>query len=170
MIARSSWIPGYGTYNIEATNDLYNPTSGHIYFTASQPKDGDSTQVKNHAVSPADELVARPALRWYLNVASLAGLAKVWQSKGGDSEKTGEWKADGAPTEAAIEVFAQRFSWNRLELTQGPGARWQHLVEFPFDSDVKKMTVLFKDVESGEAHVFTKVCLILSPSRTTHIN
>lgn len=157
MIARSAWLPGYGTYNVEATNDLYNPTSGLVLFNPSQPKDGGSVQEKSHSVTPADELDQNPGLRWYLNVASLAGLAKVWQSTDGDSEKPGGWKAEGAPTEAAMEVFAQRFGWNRVELTQGADAKWEHLVEFPFDSDVKKMTVLFRNAASGEVHVFTKV-------------
>lgn len=157
MIARSAWLPGHGTYNVEATNDTYNPTAGLVFFTPSQPKDGDSTPGQNHTVTPADELSGKPALRWYLNIASLAGLAKVWQSRLEDSEKPSVWKAEGAPTEAAIEVFAQRFGWNRVGLTQGDEATWQHLVEFPFDSDVKKMTVMFKDSESGEVHVFTKV-------------
>jgi magnesium-transporting ATPase (P-type) len=73
------------------------------------------------------------------------------------AEGAGEWKARGAPTEIAIEVFASRFGWNRVQLSEGDDRKWQHVAEFPFDSDVKKMSVLFRNCGTQETHVFTKV-------------
>lgn len=156
MIVRAAWLAGCGTYNVEPTNDVYNPTEGTVHFIASQPKDADTANEKDEDVIPDDEPSMRPPLTQYLNIATLANLAKVEQSIEEGSEKP-VWKAEGAPTEAAIEVFVQRFGWHRNEMSQGAGAQWKHLAEFPFDSDVKKMTVIFKHIESGETHVFTKV-------------
>lgn len=157
MIVRAAWLPGCGTYDVQATNDVYNPMAGSVRFIAAQPKDIDSADEKYQDADPASEPTTRPALESYLNIASLANLAKIEQSSSSDDEKPGQWKAEGAPTEVSIEVFVRRFGWDRAELTQGPGAKWRHLAEFSFDSDVKKMTVLFRNAKTGETHVFTKV-------------
>ena len=157
MIVRAAWLAGCGTYNIEPTNDVYNPTEGTVCFIASQPKDAETVSEKDEDVNPASESSTRPALTQYLNIAALANLAKV-EPRAEEGLEKPVWKAEGAPTEVAIEVFVQRFGWHRSEMSQGPGAEWKHLAEFPFDSDVKKMTVIFQHIKSGETHVFTKVC------------
>lgn len=160
MVVRKAWLPGCGTYSVDSTSDVYNPTAGEVRFIGSQPKDiVDSTQEKQgqaHLIAPPDEPTSNIGLQWYLNVASLANLAVIEQSDD-SSANPGEWRAKGAPTEIAIEVFASRFGWNRIQLSQTAGAQWKHLAEFPFDSDVKKMTVLFQNTASNETHVFTKV-------------
>lgn len=162
MVVRKAWIPGCGTYSVEATSDVYNPMAGQVFLLDSQPKDAAATsqgnQDEHQLVSPHDEAASKTALRWYLNVASLANLATVEKSDH-SSENPGAWEAKGAPTEIAIEVFAGRFGWNRLDMSQGPKAEWEHVAEYPFDSDVKKMTVLFHNNKSNETHVFTKVSL-----------
>lgn len=161
MVVRKAWLPGCGTYSVKTTNDVYNPHAGEVQFTTGQPKDIGTEAEKQHdktteLVNSHQESKNKPALEWYLNVASLANLATLKQSDD-SSANPGEWKARGAPTEIAIEVFASRFGWNRLELSQGPDATWTEIAEFPFDSDVKKMSVVFKHVASNEMHVFTKV-------------
>lgn len=162
MVVRQAWIPGCGTYVVEPTSEVYNPTAGQVFFLGSQPKDvaaiNQHKQDERYLISPHDEVASKSALRWYLNVASLANIATVEQSDN-SSANPGEWKVKGAPTEIAIEVFAGRFGWNRIELSQGQKAEWEHVAEYPFDSDIKKMTVLFHNKQSNETHVFTKVCL-----------
>jgi magnesium-transporting ATPase (P-type) len=106
---------------------------------------------------PLEEVSKKPFLQSYLNIASLANLATVEQEKG-DSTQPSQWTARGAPTEIAIEVFASRFGCNRVQLSQTSGARWSHIGEFPFDSEVKKMSALFLDTTTQETHIFTKVC------------
>ncbi|TQN65460.1 Sodium transport ATPase 5 [Colletotrichum shisoi] len=161
MVVHKAWLPGCGTYSVKTTNDVYNPHAGEVQFTAGQPKDISTVAEKQYdrtateLVDSHQERKNRPALEWYLNVASLANLATLKQSDD-SSASPGEWKARGAPTEIAIEVFASRFGWNRLELSKGPDATWEEMAEFPFDSDVKKMSVVFKHVASNEMHVFTK--------------
>ena len=160
MVTRQAWIPGCGTYSVESMSDVYNPTVGQIFFHTSQPKDlaGPDTQEEKQGtlINPTEEVASKSSLQWYLNIASLANLASVEQSDD-SSANPGEWRAKGAPTEVAIEVFAGRFGWNRFNLSQGEKAEWKHVAEYPFDSDVKKMTVLFHHIQSDKTHIFTKV-------------
>ncbi|KAI8233228.1 Calcium-transporting ATPase 3 [Colletotrichum sp. SAR 10_86] len=160
MVVRKAWLPGVGTYSVQTTNDVYNPFSGSVQFTAGQPRDISAEAEKQHddttdPIEPHHESASNRALQWYLNIASLANLATLKQSDD-SSANPGEWKATGAPTEIALEVFASRFGWNRLQLTQGPEAAWKEIAEFPFDSDVKKMSVIFQNLESQEMHLLTK--------------
>jgi len=87
----------------------------------------------------------------YLKIASLANLAHVHPNHEGDG-----WNARGDPTEIAIQVFASRFNWNRLDYTQGDKPAWKQLAEFPFDSDVKKMSVIFEETATSQKFVLTK--------------
>ncbi|CRK39945.1 hypothetical protein BN1723_015618, partial [Verticillium longisporum] len=85
----------------------------------------------------------------FLQVASLANLATVTQ-------KEDRWDARGDPTEIAIQVFSTRFGWNRHERTAGEKAEWQDVAELPFDSDVKRMSVVMKHNGTGQLHAYTK--------------
>ncbi|KAJ6446894.1 calcium-transporting ATPase 3 [Purpureocillium lavendulum] len=158
MIARKAWLPGCGTYSVESGNEVYNPTTGCVSFDSVQPKDTlkRAATKSSTSVSPAVEASSSIPLQWYLNIASLANLATL-ETVDDSTEKPGiTWKAKGAPTEIAMAVFAARFGWNRTQLTQGTHAKWSHIAEFPFDSDVKKMSVILRDVQSQGAHIFTK--------------
>lgn len=62
----------------------------------------------------------------------------------------------GEPTEIAIQVFASRFSWDRGRLPKGEDAKWTQKVEFPFDSDVKRMTVVYTDNTEKKSVAFAK--------------
>lgn len=151
MIVRKAWIPGRGTYSVGTTSEPFNPTEGQIGLKSAQPKDinfrsGDS---EGDSIDAADLPNKDEPLRNYLNVASLANLATVQQVEG-------QWQARGDPTEIAIQVFASRFNWNRLRLSHGSSAEWTQIAEFPFDSDVKKMSVIFEHKPSGKQHLFTK--------------
>ncbi|KAF4981455.1 hypothetical protein FZEAL_2743 [Fusarium zealandicum] len=173
MVVRKAWIPGCGTYSVEATSEVYNPTAGRVFLHGSQPKDIVNSEKPDEGeqVSPEEESASNSSLQWYLNVASLANLATVEQSDD-RSANPGEWRAKGAPTEIAIEVFAGRFGWNRVDLSQGQKAEWKHIAEYPFDSDVKKMTVLFHNIKSNETHVFTKGAVerVISSCKSIAIN
>lgn len=89
----------------------------------------------------------------FLDVASMANLSHVYKSE------EGEWNARGEPTEIAIHVFASRFNWNRDRwIKKGDGTVWHQKAEFPFDSTVKKMSVIFNKItpEEDRTMVFTK--------------
>ncbi|KAF5850772.1 hypothetical protein GGP41_010425 [Bipolaris sorokiniana] len=152
MIARGAWIPGIGTYTIEDSTAPQDPTAGNVRFGVSAPgkmnlkAGGDECgelvsvdQLESHNHSGFGE---------FLKVASLANLAAVKQ------KNDGAWEAHGDPTEIAIQVFASRFGMNRLGLTKGDAPQWEDLVELPFDSDVKRMSVIMK--HSSGNYSFTK--------------
>ncbi|KPM46311.1 Sodium transport ATPase 5 [Neonectria ditissima] len=151
MIVKKAWIPGRGTYSVSSTNEPFNPTLGTLGLQTAQPKD-INFQASDAEGTPIDamEMVAKDeTLQQYLNIASLANLATVHQVDG-------QWHGRGDPTEIAMQVFASRFDWNRLGLSTGEDAPWHEVAEFPFDSDVKKMSVIFEQAATQKQWVFTK--------------
>ncbi|KID95377.1 ATPase, P-type, transmembrane domain protein, partial [Metarhizium majus ARSEF 297] len=151
MIVKKAWVPGRGTYSVRTTSEPLNPTVGKLCLKNAQPKDidfrgagTDGEPIDGHQVVSTD-----PTLREYLNVASLANLASV-------NQVNGEWHGRGDPTEIAIQVFSFRFNWNRLRLSTGDGAEWHRKAEFPFDSDVKKMSVIFENMATQRQWLLLK--------------
>lgn len=154
MVARKAWIPAKGTYSIGASNEPFNPTIGDLHFNAQPPREVDHNAIGQDAsISYADSLQDNTHLEEYLRVATLANLAIVHKQH---DEEHNQWTARGDPTEIAIQVLASRFDWNRTKFTSGDTPAWKQLAEFPFDSDVKKMSVIFEETETGEKQVFTK--------------
>ena len=152
MIARGAWIPGIGTYTIENSTAPQDPTAGDVRFGPDAPREMDLKA----GGSACGEVLLQENInghkhgrfQHFLNVASLANLAAVKQND------DGLWEAHGDPTEIAIQVFAARFGMNRTHLVKGESAPWDDLVEFPFDSDVKRMSVIMK--HSTGNFTFTK--------------
>ncbi|KAK5109196.1 hypothetical protein LTR62_007281 [Meristemomyces frigidus] len=150
MVTKKAWIPAKGTYTIGETNEPFNPTAGVISHSDQEPRAASGQQEEKEG-DCAEFVQGNEELQDYLRVASLANLAHVHQTE------NGEWSARGDPTEIAIQVFATRFSgWNRRASVAGEHPAWKLLQEFPFDSDVKKMSVIYKDLSSEQLHVFTK--------------
>ncbi|TDZ48253.1 Sodium transport ATPase 2 [Colletotrichum trifolii] len=157
MVVRKAWLPGKGTLSVSNTKEPFNPTVGDLGLQPNQPKDIDfgGQDAEGERISNAENMVTESrALTDYFNIASLANLANVHKTA------EGEWHARGDPTEIAIQVFASRFNWNRLRFS-GENSRWRQVAEFPFDSDVKKMSVIFEDTEanqdgSSKTWLFTK--------------
>ncbi|KAL2041373.1 hypothetical protein N7G274_005755 [Stereocaulon virgatum] len=151
MVAKRAWLPSKGTYSVGTSSDPYDPTAGELSHNKCAPNEieveSETTEQNGRGTSHEDLLKDNPQLKDYLTVASLANLAHV--------HETGEgWKARGDPTEIAIQVFASRFNWNREHLTKEES--WSHVAEFPFDSDVKKMSVIFENKSLDKKMVFTK--------------
>ena len=161
MVARGAWIPGLGTYTVELNSEPFNPTKGDIRFHSRMPnqisfkpnseKGVVETGANYGSIVKPTELLAnsKSRLQDFLVVASLANLATIYQ-------KDGEWHTRGDPTEIAIQVFSSRFNWNRLDLTGGESPEWREIAEFPFDSDVKRMSVIMRHNTTGERFAFTK--------------
>ncbi|KAK6584732.1 hypothetical protein PZA11_002956 [Diplocarpon coronariae] len=153
MVVKKAWIPSRGTFSVGQSNDPIDPTDGELSHSPTSPSQLFGPEEKQPpadvTVEPYQELLAtHPELEGYLNIASLANLAKIHRTDEG-------WKATGDPTEIAIQVFAARFNWQRERFTSGPSPAWEQIAEFPFDSTVKKMSVIFTSAE-GQAMVFTK--------------
>lgn len=88
-----------------------------------------------------------PELEKMLLTAALCNIAKVRF----DDEK-GKWIGNGDPTEIALAVFAQRFSFERAKLTE---VGWKPVSEYPFDSAIKRMAVVYRS-PSGEDLILAK--------------
>jgi Na+-exporting ATPase len=146
MVTKKAWIPSRGTYSVSESDHPFDPTKGDLSHTRQPPSKSNSHD--GNATPFSDLLTDNDDLEGFLNVASLANLAHVHKSEDG-------WKARGDPTEIAIQVFASRFNWNRERWTSGDSAEWSQIAEFPFDSDVKKMSVIFQQREK-DPMVFTK--------------
>ncbi|KAI7586398.1 Na(+)/Li(+)-exporting P-type ATPase, partial [Hortaea werneckii] len=149
MVAKKAWIPAKGTYTIGETNEPFNPTKGAVSHTEKEPRnmtEGEEEKESDYATLLRDN----EALSDYLKVASLANLAHVHQTD------EGEWNARGDPTEIAIQVFSTRFHVNRRDSVAGDNPNWKLLAEFPFDSDVKKMSVIYKNPHEDKMWAFTK--------------
>lgn len=151
MVARKAWIPAKGTYSIGSNNEPFNPTVGDLQFNPQSPREIDpNASEKAESIQYQDSLTDNPHLEDYLRVATLANLAIVHK------DQHDEWTARGDPTEIAIQVLASRFDWNRTKFTSGDAPAWKQLAEFPFDSDIKKMSVIFEETKTGEKQVFIK--------------
>lgn len=152
MVAKKAWIPAKGTYSVGTSNEPMNPTDGSLSHDTRHPRDIDFNKEdeKSNTAEAHEHLNENSHLEDYLRVASLANLAVVHQND------KGEWNARGDPTEIAIQVFASRFDWNRAKFVNGDNPHWVQIAEFPFDSDVKKMSVIFKESKTGDHFVFTK--------------
>lgn len=152
MVAKRAWIPSKGTYSVGTSNNPLDPTQGDLSHNESAPtalgvkseEDGDQ---EGNVKSYEELLKDNTPLQDYLNVASLANLAHVHKSEEG-------WKGRGDPTEVAIQVFVSRFNCNRDRLSKEES--WSQIAEFPFDSDVKKMSVIFENKAMDKKMVFTK--------------
>ncbi|KAJ5692646.1 hypothetical protein N7462_002069 [Penicillium macrosclerotiorum] len=152
MVVKKAWIPSCGTYSVGASNEPFNPTLGDVTFTPVPPLQFDEEK-EGPATENVESLVLENSqLEHFLDVASMANLSHVYKSE------AGEWQARGEPTEIAIQVFASRFNWNRDRWLKGRGVVWHQKAEFPFDSTVKKMSVIFNKVTQQENRtmVFTK--------------
>ncbi|KAK1985740.1 potassium/sodium efflux P-type ATPase [Colletotrichum cereale] len=153
MLARGAWLPSMGTYTVENATSPVDPTTGDMRFDERSPrhlnfkKGGDACG----SIVRAEQLLqnSKSTLVAFLHVASLANLATI-------NKKDDQWVARGDPTEIAIQVFASRFDWNRLRLTTGQTPEWSEIAELPFDSDVKRMSVVMKHNATGGYHAYTK--------------
>ncbi|KAJ5111406.1 ATPase P-type K/Mg/Cd/Cu/Zn/Na/Ca/Na/H-transporter [Penicillium argentinense] len=152
MVVKKAWIPSRGTYSVGSSNEPFNPTVGDVTFTPVSPSQFDNEKEGPAAGNPEGLVLGNRQLEDFLNVASMANLSHVHRSE------EGEWNARGEPTEIAIQVFASRFNWNRDRWTKGQKPVWHQKAEFPFDSTVKKMSVIFSKVSPEEdcTMVFTK--------------
>ncbi|CAO1623407.1 unnamed protein product [Jaminaea pallidilutea] len=163
MVLRQAWVPASGTYDVEETNEPFNPTLGKVHQSKEEPakrgEEPELTQVSNDEQS-SENVKQDDSFMSFLRIASLCNLATVFKDKESDA-----WTAHGDPTECAIQTFACRFGFSRQKLTKtadsqhdnkGGRAAWTQLAEMPFSSDLKRMAVTFKDNETGNSWAMMK--------------
>ncbi|KAJ9656457.1 P-type ATPase [Neophaeococcomyces mojaviensis] len=156
MVAKKAWIPSRGVYSVGESNEPHNPTAAALYHDEDEPSDDASTDKDlppdvDEAKDYRELLEDNKPLEEFLKVASLANMATVYKATDGDG-----WTARGDPTEIAIQVFASRFDWNRKKKVEGDNPEWKLITEYPFSSDVKKMSVVFQQKAAEEPVAFSK--------------
>lgn len=134
MIARSAWIPGAGTLTVRQTTDPYDPTSGLVQMD-------EIDWNTNHPIEK------HPALHTFLSALALCNLSVV-------QNENNVWTAVGEPTEIALHVLAMRFDFVKSVLVRE--RKLELHTEYPFDSAVKKMTVVYRNSKKGLNEVYTK--------------
>lgn len=143
MVARKAFIPGLGELHVDGVKGPFDPTSGQVMM-GNEVVDG--------------ELVTRSKeLGRFLEGIAMCNLSSVYRgdSTNGSSEKpTEEWTATGEPTEISLQVFAMRFGHGKQDLLAS--GDWNMLAEHPFDSTVKKMSVVYTNAARDTTEVFMK--------------
>ncbi|KAJ5235709.1 uncharacterized protein N7469_004877 [Penicillium citrinum] len=134
MIARSAWIPGAGTLTVRQTTDPYDPTSGVVQLD----------EIDWNSDLPIEK---NPALDTFLSALSLCNLSLV-------QEENNTWTAIGEPTEIALHVLAMRFDFIKSRVIEE--RKLHPYTEYPFDSSIKKMTVVYSNADRGINEVYTK--------------
>jgi Ca2+-transporting ATPase len=101
-----------------------------------------------------------PALEAILTVADLCNTSSLSQ------EQNGEWVGVGDATEIALTVLAGKAGLGD-KVTLARSLRWEFVTELPFDSKVKRMSILYRGgadqtdgtegaADGAELHVLTK--------------
>ncbi|PVH22933.1 potassium/sodium efflux P-type ATPase, fungal-type [Candidozyma haemuli] len=151
MVVKRVWVPSVGTFSMENSNEAFHPDEGDLAFTQYSPKYVKETDEEIDFL-PLDrnqpDSFAENFKKW-LNVATLANIASVHQSK---DEGSGEmvWKAHGDATEIAIQVFCCRVGYGREEYSKS----FKHIEEYPFDSSIKRMSSIWQ--MGNDTKIFTK--------------
>ncbi|ETR98034.1 potassium/sodium efflux P-type ATPase [Trichoderma reesei RUT C-30] len=179
MIVRQAWIPSSHIYTVHDSQNPSDPTRGRVVYSRiqedkekqQQPADEankekqpqrDFDKERSSAVlkfdvpdeklnmspphqppSPEPATKMTDQLRAFLVSSALCNLATVRFDQ--DEEK---WQTTGEPTEIALQVFAHRFGHGKKSL-EGQG--WEQVAEFPFDSSIKRMSVIYNAPEDDSS-------------------
>lgn len=147
MIVRTAWIPGAGELGVHDTKDILDPTVG-------------SVTLDKQIINPST-INKTPRLEDFLNAIALCNLACIYEPESlSSSEKSSiqtGWTAVGDHTEIALQVFAMRFSHGKTTLLQPNNLTL--LAEHPFDSSIKRMSVVYQNETTRITSVYTKGAL-----------
>jgi P-type Na+/K+ transporter len=98
-----------------------------------------------------DGPTVRSELEYFLESSALCNLAIVRRVVEDGQQK---WRTTGDPTEVALLVFAHRFGYGKQILESEKG--WKQMMEFPFDSSIKRMSVVYRKEGVAGSLIFTK--------------
>jgi Na+-exporting ATPase len=147
MIVRKTWIPGDGELSVHDAKDILDPTAGSLNLNGEEIF---SSTMGNS-----------PRMTEFLNAIALCNLASVYEPKVSSTSESispiNGWTAVGDPTEIALQVFAMRFSHGKTTLLQPRNLTL--VAEHPFDSSIKRMSVIYQDSNLGTTSVYAKGAL-----------
>ncbi|RYP80199.1 hypothetical protein DL770_006330 [Monosporascus sp. CRB-9-2] len=181
MIVRKVWIPTKSIYTVVDSKRPSNPTEGRVTFSEAkdepegegkpeerEQRDYDQERsaaalkfdVPDEKLNPkpkpreqdAPDATMNPQLEAFLLSAALCNLATVRHEPDAKPDQP-EWQVTGEPTEIALQVFAHRFQRGK-KVMEAEG--WKQVAEFPFDSSIKRMSVVYNGPDSSHSMVFAK--------------
>lgn len=158
MIAKAAWIAGKGTFTLDNPKDPYDPSMGTIFHHDGEPELSQAVLENTQRILDAAQLSSGQVIAEHVNIETFMNVASMANTALVERSKDGNWLAKGDPTEIAMQVFASRFNWNRTRLVDET-KEWSLVAEFPFDSDVKRMSVIYaRKTQSGaqDSWVFSK--------------
>ncbi|KAJ1899162.1 hypothetical protein LPJ66_002291 [Kickxella alabastrina] len=92
------------------------------------------------------------SFRRLTEAAALCNMSEIKRNS-----ETGEWVGIGDPTEIALQVFASKLSMSKPQLvSSSTGDKWSVICEYPFDSSIKRMSVVAKNEATDEQILFIK--------------
>ncbi|KAF9311265.1 Na+ ATPase, partial [Podila horticola] len=131
MVAVRMWFPTDGFYRVSGTGFV---PEGEIFHQGEMVEGELDTQENQITKGSGPDHYLRT-----LQVASLCNMSELRRTQ--HPESHGEWTAIGDPTEIALQVLAYKAGLPKPELVQ---QGFDLVAEFPFDSSVKRMSVLYK--------------------------
>ena len=156
MACRKVWVPNAGTYTVDGSEKAINPTDGRVVFSA-EDLGSDNVDHREKQLSDNDECIVDGAKvegkigkesTALLKCTALCNLASIQYDQGKDV-----WHGAGDPTEVALQVLATRFHHDNKTLKE---KGWKQLAEHPFDSTIKRMSVVYEHQTSQTKTIFTK--------------
>jgi P-type Na+/K+ transporter len=174
MIVKKVWLPKVGIYTVNNSTDPNDPTQGevtkvpetarqappeeknddyrHLKFDVPPAKVAKDQQKKILSNDEEEEAELTPELESFLLPTALCNLATVLLEKT-EGNRAGKWQTTGEPTEIALQVFARRFDFGKKRLES---IGWKQIAEFPFDSGIKRMSVVYQDPGTHRSMIYTK--------------
>jgi len=137
----------------DSPQDPPQATTGLKFDVPAAKMEKDQQNNVTRRESDQEEATMTPELEALLQPTALCNLATVAHEKV-NGENTEKWQTTGEPTEIALQVFAHRFDYGKKRLEAEEG--WKQIAEFPFDSSIKRMTVVYNWPKSQNSLVFTK--------------
>ncbi|CAO1636061.1 unnamed protein product [Parajaminaea phylloscopi] len=153
MVVRKCWIPDLSpaldghSYAIEEASQAFEPR-GRAYLEGTEPQYFETDALPSQ-------------LKELATIASLCNIAELVAP---GKEAGGTWSARGDPTEIALLVMATKLGLGRPDLVAEESdlqnkitSSGYHLTaEYPFDSEVKLMTTVYRRPESAGEIAFMK--------------
>ncbi|KAJ1814900.1 hypothetical protein LPJ56_002862, partial [Coemansia sp. RSA 2599] len=180
MVMVRAWLPEEGFFNVsglglepvgEVTKKvklppISRPANAVVNFSSANLDDDDDNNNVESASGEKMRLIASDAVSTtsggektvsvdttnmsasFRRLAEAAALCNMSEIK--HNAETGEWVGIGDPTEIALQVFASKLSMGKPQLTAKGGGEWTVVCEYPFDSSIKRMSVVVKNSATNE--------------------
>ncbi|KAJ2742928.1 hypothetical protein GGI20_004129 [Coemansia sp. BCRC 34301] len=164
MVLVRAWLPDEGVLRVAGlgfepvgaivkTRQLDMPSDAHVNFVTSDDDNNEKSGLLDNPVSETvvvDHTTASPNVRRLAEAAALCNMSEIKCDAA-----TGEWFGIGDPTEIALQVFASKLSMGKPLLTSD-AHQWSVVCEYPFDSGIKRMSVVAVNNITGEKLLFLK--------------